>query len=71
MSELLNLVGLSTGIVLYAMLLAMVLRARRAAGTPRFDPLLLGTAVLGLIWNLCALPAYSFRKSASPAPLPF
>ena len=36
MSELLNLVGLSTGVVLYAMLLAMVVRAGRTPGAPRF-----------------------------------
>jgi hypothetical protein len=30
MSEMLNLVGLSTGVVLYTMLLAMVVRSRRA-----------------------------------------
>ena len=40
MSELLNLVGLSTGVVLYAMLLAMVIQAGRApGGHTRFDPL--------------------------------
>src|SRR6266511_3125013 len=33
MGELLNLVGLSTGVVLYAMLLAMVLRAGRAGAS--------------------------------------
>src|SRR5882672_10591060 len=71
MSELLNLVGLSTGIVLYAMLLAMVLRARRATGASRFDPLLLGTAVLGLIWNLCALPAYELPKIGIEGPFTF
>jgi two-component system, LytTR family, sensor kinase len=66
MSELLNLVGLSTGVVLYAMLLVMVLRAGRVsdtgAGAQRPDPLLLATAVLGLVWNLCALPAYELPK---------
>ncbi len=72
MSELLNLVGLSTGIVLYAMLLAMVLRAERAPGEPtRFDPLLLATAVLGLIWNLCALPAYELPKIGIAGPFTF
>lgn len=45
MSELLNLVGLSTGVVLYAMLLAMVVRTGRTAGA-RFDPLLVATALL-------------------------
>ena len=63
MSELLNLVGLGTGIVLYAMLLWMVLRSAGAAGGwARPDPLLLATAVLGLVWNLCALPAYELPK---------
>jgi two-component system LytT family sensor kinase len=59
MSELLNLVGLSTGVVLYAMLLAMVLRAARGS---RPDPLLVATSLLGLVWNLCALPAYELPK---------
>ena len=34
LGELLNLVGLSTGVALYAMLLAMVIRARRRAAPP-------------------------------------
>src|SRR5260370_39967204 len=59
MSELLNLVGLSTGVVLYAMLLLMVVRTGRHA---RIDPLMLATALLGLVWNLCALPVYEFPK---------
>jgi two-component system LytT family sensor kinase len=63
MSELLNLVGLSTGIVLYAMLLMMVVRTRFAAGAhARIDPLMLATALLGLVWNLCALPVYELPK---------
>jgi signal transduction histidine kinase len=68
LSELLNLVGLSTGVVLYAMLLAMVVRADRTAGA-RVDPLLLATALLGLIWNLCALPAYELPKIGIERPL--
>jgi two-component system LytT family sensor kinase len=71
MSELLNLVGLSTGVVLYAMLLAMVVRAGRATGASRFDPLLLATAVLGLVWNLCALPAYELPKIGIEGPFTF
>jgi two-component system LytT family sensor kinase len=63
MSELLNLVGLSTGIVLYAMLLAMVVQSGRTPGAPvRRDPLLLALSILGLLWNLCALPAYELPK---------
>jgi signal transduction histidine kinase len=69
MSELLNLVGLSTGVVLYAMLLVMVARAGRApGGESRVDPLLLATAVLGLVWNLCALPAYELPKVGIEGP---
>src|SRR5437588_557786 len=72
MSELLNLVGLSTGIVLYAMLLAMVIRAGRTPGGPgRVDLLLIATAVLGLLWNLCALPAYELPKLGIEGPFTF
>jgi two-component system LytT family sensor kinase len=71
MGELLNLVGFSCGVVLYAMLLAMVVRASRApGGTPGFDPLLLATALLGLVWNLCALPAYELPKVGIEGPFP-
>src|ERR1051326_7700030 len=72
MSELLNLVGLSAGVVLYAVLLAMVVRnVPRPLGAARFDPLLLGTAILGLVWNLCALPAYELPKVGIAGPFPF
>ena len=72
MSELLNLVGLSAGVVLYTMLLVMVVRAapKPVVAAP-FDPLLLGTAVLGLVWNLCALPAYELPKVGIDGPFPF
>src|ERR1700687_4537967 len=71
MGELLNLVGLSTGVVLYAMLLAMVVRGRRTPGGPsRFDWLLLATSMLGLVWNLCALPAYELPKVGIQGPFP-
>ena len=71
MGELLNLVGLSAGVVLYTMLLAMVVRAGRNPVVPApFDPLLLGTAVLGLTWNLCALPAYTLPKVGVEGPFP-
>ena len=71
MGELLNLVGLSTGVVLYAMLLAMVLRASGAArADARFDPLLVVTSILGLFWNLCALAVYEFPKVGIDGPFP-
>jgi two-component system LytT family sensor kinase len=63
MSELINLVGLGAGVVLYAMLLAMVVRAGRARGAQAsLDLLLLATAILGLVWNLCALPVYELPR---------
>jgi two-component system LytT family sensor kinase len=69
--ELLNLVGLSTGVVLYAMLLAMVVRAGRPPGLRSgFDSLLLLTSLLGLAWNLCALPAYELSKMGIEGPFP-
>src|SRR6202163_4904022 len=72
MGELLNLVGLSAGVVLYTVLLAMVVRAGRAGGAhARFDPLLLVTAVLGLVWNLCALPVYELPKVGILSPFLF
>jgi two-component system, LytTR family, sensor kinase len=69
MGELLNLIGLSTGVVLYAMLLVMVVRGG-SAPTARVDPLLVATALLGLVWNLCALPAYELPKLGIPGPFP-
>ena len=72
MGELLNLVGLSTGVVLYAMLLAMALRAgRRAAGGTRIDPLPVVTALLGLIWNVCSLPSSALITVGATGRLPF
>ena len=53
------------------MLLAMVLRAGRARGPhARVDPLLLATAILGLVWNLCALPSYELPRVGILGPFP-
>ena len=69
LSELLNLIGLSAGVALYAMLLVMVLRAGRTTAAPgSTDPVLLATAILGLVWNLCALPAYALPKLGIDGP---
>jgi two-component system, LytTR family, sensor kinase len=70
MSELLNLVGLSTGVVLYAVLFAMVLRAGRMPGKTQFDPLIVAAAALGLAWNLCALPVYMLPIVGIAGPFP-
>ncbi len=72
MGELLNLLGLSAGVVLYAMLLLMVIRVgRTSTGERRFDPLMLLASVLGLVWNLCALPAYELPRVGVEGPFPF
>ena len=69
--ELLNLVGLSTGVVLYTMLLAMVVRAARTPGLRSgFDTLLLLTSVIGLAWNLCALALYELPRTGFQGPFP-
>ena len=69
MGGILNFVGLSTGAVLYAMLLAMVLRADQTPGRAQFDPLILAAAALGLAWNLCALLLYALpRVGGGPFP---
>src|SRR6476620_3581185 len=54
------------------MLLAMVVRAGRTPGLRSgFDPLLLLTSVLGLVWNLCELPAYELPKMGFEGPFPY
>ncbi len=50
-ASLINLLGFTVGIALYALLLAMVVRHRRSREKFSFDFLLLATAVLGLLWN--------------------
>jgi two-component system LytT family sensor kinase len=70
MSELLNFVGLSTGVVLYAVLLAMVVRAGQTSSQHQLDPLILAAAALGLAWNLCALPLYALPRVGIDGPFP-
>ena len=69
-----NLVGFTAALALYAMLLAMVLRRPRGAmepppTAPGSDRLLLATAVLGLVWNLAAVRLYGFEGGPPPPPL--
>jgi len=71
-SDLLNLIGMTAGIALYAMLFVMVVRSGRMRGAPSgVDPLLLATSVLGLVWNVCALPAYELPKLGISGSFPF
>ena len=50
-ASLVNLLGFTVGIALYALLLSMVVRHRRSREKFSFDFLLLATAILGLLWN--------------------
>ncbi|MDB4884021.1 MAG: putative Histidine kinase [Gemmatimonadetes bacterium] len=59
-ARLLHLAGFGTGIILYAMLGMMVVRAARVPGGRR-DHIPLATAVLGLLWNVGALALYGLR----------
>src|ERR1700730_6699821 len=72
MGELLNVVGLGTGIVLYAMLLTMVVRGPNGSTLlGSSDHLPLATAILGLTWNVCALSAYELQNVGIHDALPY
>jgi two-component system, LytTR family, sensor kinase len=59
-ARLLHLAGFGTGVLLYAMLGLMVLRAARTPGRRR-DHIPFATAVLGLLWNVGAIALYGLR----------
>jgi len=56
---LINLLGFSLGIALYALLLAMILRHRGSARAGNVDYLLIATACLGLSWNIGELLTFA------------
>lgn len=66
-----NLLGFSVGIALYALLLIMVLRHRRAKSGSSVDFLLLATAALGLLWNIGELSVFVLRDFAAGDGSPF
>lgn len=68
---LVNLLGFTVGIALYALLLAMVVRHRGRGGKFKFDFLLLTTAVLGLLWNLGELTVFVWRDFGGSPVSPF
>ena len=73
MGDLLNVVGLSTGVVLYSLLLAMVVRAPQTPTIQKaIDPVPLAAALLGLAWNICALVIYALPSlGIRGGPLPY
>lgn len=67
-AALINLLGFSVGIALYALLLLMVVRHGRPRETRGPDRLLLLTAGLGLLWNAGELLVL-FRRDFTDAPV--
>ena len=62
---LVNLIGFTVGVALYALVAAMVLRHRSKPKLANVDLLLLTTAGLGLLWNLGELYSFIQKDFAS------
>jgi signal transduction histidine kinase len=60
-ASLVNLLGFTVGVALYALLLAMVVRHRKTKKRFSFDLLLLTTAVLGILWNIGELSVFIWK----------
>ncbi len=67
-AALVNILGFTVGIALYALLLLMVVRHRRAKDKAAPDLLLLLTSALGLLWNAGEL-AVLFWKDFGDTPV--
>src|SRR5215213_6435529 len=60
-ASLINLLGFTVGIALYALLLVMVMRHRKTRKFSSLDFLLLATSLLGILWNLGELSVFVWR----------
>jgi hypothetical protein len=60
-ASLVNLLGFALGVALYALLLLMVVRHRRAKKLSSLDFLLLATSLLGILWNAGELSVFVWR----------
>lgn len=68
-SELLNLIGPTMGVVLFAVLLVMIGCVDGTGSVHiRIDPLLFVPIVLGLVWSLSALPVHELPRSGIDGP---
>ena len=70
-ASLINLLGFTVGIALYALLLAMIVRHRRSTKEQGVDRLLLTTSLLGLIWNVGELGIFIQKDFGSDGFSPF
>lgn len=60
-ASLVNLLGFTVGVALYALLFVMVVRHRKSKKRFSFDFLLFATAVLGFLWNIGELFDFIWR----------
>ncbi len=60
-ASLINLLGFTVGVALYALLLTMVVRHRQTRNKFPFDWLLFATAVLGILWNVGELSVFIWQ----------
>jgi anti-sigma regulatory factor (Ser/Thr protein kinase) len=70
-ASLVNLLGFTVGVTLYALLLAMTVRHRKRAAKFSFDLLLFATAVLGFLWNIGELFVFIRKDFSSVQVSPF
>ena len=68
---LVNLLGFSVGIALYALVAVMVVRHRNSRRAENVNILLLTTAVLGLLWNVGELYGFVQKDFGGPVISPF
>lgn len=64
-ASLINLLGFTVGVALYALLLVMVLRYRPRENNSAINFLLPATAILGLLWNVGELVAVVWKDFAA------
>jgi len=69
-ASLVNLLGFTVGVALYALLLVMVLRHGKSKEKFSFDLLLPATAILGLLWNVGELVATVWKDFGAGAVSP-
>lgn len=60
-ASVLNLLGFTVGVMLYALLFMMTLRHRKTKAKFSFDVLLFATAVLGFLWNVGELFVFIWK----------
>jgi len=68
---LINLLGFTVGVALYAMLIVMVVRHGRPSRPGAFDLTLAATGILGLLWNAGELGIYVWQDFGSGSIPPF